>query len=213
MIRFAALASLTFTAFGLNAPASAVPMPIFTETFESGPVTSQLDAPTVGQFMVTEGTVDYIRTPNGFSIESCGAGGTGCVDLAGSTGAAASRIATDLLNFQPGSYVLSFDVSGNQRNASDSRLNVLIPGVLLPFLVTRNGAEGFTTISLAFVVTVATSASIAFEGLDTSDNIGLLLDNIALSFEANVVPLPGAMPLLLAGVAGLAFAARRPRRH
>lgn len=212
MNRILAVASLALAGLGLGATASAAPVVIFAENFESGPATTTLNVPTVGQFTVTQGTVDYVRTPNGFSIESCGAGGTGCVDLGGSTNAPASRIASALLNFQPGSYVLSFDVSGNQRNGSNDRLNAFIPGILAPFLVTRNGEEGFTTISLAFVVAVATSAAITFEGLDTSDNIGLLLDNIALTFEANVVPVPGAMPLLLAGFAGLAFASRRPRR-
>lgn len=212
MLRLAAFAAFAFAGLAAFTSADAAPVPFFTEDFESGPAGSLLDAPTVGQFAVSLGTVDFIRTPNGFSIESCGAGGSGCVDLAGSSSLAASRIATSLLAFQPGSYVLSFDVSGNQRDALEDSLRVLISGVLAPFTVTRNGAQGFTTVTLPFVVAVATNASLVFEGLETGDNIGPLLDNINLTFDANVVPVPGAMPLLLAGIAGLAFASRRPRR-
>lgn len=212
MLRIIASVGFSLAVSALVAPALAAPVPFFTETFESGPATSVLNAPTIGQFSATLGTVDFIRIPNGFSIESCGAGGNGCVDLAGSTGAATSQIATALLDFQPGSYVLSFDLSGSQRDASADSVNVLIPGIFGPLTGTRGGAEGFATLTVAFVVTVATNAAIIFEGLQTADNVGLLLDNILVTFDANVVPLPGAFPLLLAGIAGLAFASRRQRR-
>jgi hypothetical protein len=217
MNRFAASIAFAFAAFALTGAmtgnAAAAPVPFFTEDFETGPSSSALNAPTVGQFNVTLGTVDYIRTPNGFGIASCGAGGSGCVDLAGTSNEAASRIATAVLNFQPGSYVLTFDISGNQRDTLSDSIRVLIPGLLGPITESRNGALGFTTLTYSFVVAIATNASIIFEGLTGEDNIGVLLDNIRVTFDAAPVPLPGAMPLLMAGIAGLAFASRRPRRH
>lgn len=212
MVRLAVSAVFALAATGLFAQASAAPVPFFTEDFETGPASSALNAPTVGQFNVAQGTVDYIRTPNGFGITSCGAGGSGCVDLAGSSNEAASRIATALLNFQPGSYVLTFDLSGNQRNTLTDSIRVLIPGLLGPIVESRAGGDGFASLTYSFVVAVATSASIIFEGIDTADNIGVLLDNIRVTFDASPVPIPGAIPLLMAGLAGLAFASRRPRR-
>lgn len=214
MNRFAASIAFAFALTGaLPGIAAAAPVPFFTEDFETGPSNSVLNAPTVGQFDVTVGTVDFIRTPNSFSIASCGAGGSGCVDLAGTSNEAASRIATALLNFQPGSYVLTFDISGNQRDTLTDSIRVLIPGLLGPITESRNGALGFTTLTFSFVVATATNASLIFEGLTGADNIGILLDNIRLTYDAAVVPLPGAMPLLIAGIAGLAFASRRPRRR
>jgi hypothetical protein len=106
----------------------------------------------------------------------------------------------------PGEYVLSFDIAGNQRDGADDAVLIEVSGGLLSGSVSSIPSTlPFTTITMPFTVTTATSATISFDGVG-GDNVGALLDNVALNAE--IIPVPGAF--LLGGIgAGLVGLLRR----
>lgn len=132
------------------------------------------------------------------------AGGTGkCVDLDGSRGNA-GIFTSKTFSLSAGSYVLSFDVSGNQRNHSDDTMELMLGGYVLDTLKLSAKAP-WQTITYAFDVTTASSDYISFNHLG-GDNIGIMLDNVSVTKSVSE---PATFALLGLGLAGLAAARRK----
>jgi hypothetical protein len=125
------------------------------------------------------------------------------VDMDGSTGNAGKITTKVSFDLAPGTYTLSFDLAGNQRQGADDTVIVQVDmGSLFNRSYTLSASTPFTTFTEMFTVGAATSAKLSFEGVG-GDNVGMLLDNVRLT------PVPGAV---LLGMLGLSVAGIRLRK-
>jgi hypothetical protein len=152
---------------------------------------------------VSDGTVDVI-------------GGTGSnwnwfpaygsyVDMDGSTEDAGKITTKTSFNFNPGTYILSFELAGNQRPGYPSFDTVIVQigeGTLFNQSYTLTTYDSFTKYTEKFTVLSPTTAKLSFECLG-GDNVGVVLDNVS------IVPVPGAV---LLGVLGLGAASWKLRK-
>jgi hypothetical protein len=187
--RLATLFTATFFCIAANAGV------IFQDNFDSelAPGESQTNYTGFANWTVTNGTVDLISDPNIWNLDC--AGGTGkCVDLDGSSRNAGTLQSTQL-NLNPGSYTLSFDISGNQRGSADDSMVVTLGG-LLEETFTLAANSPWQTIVRNITLTTQTSDFLTFNH-DGQDNIGILLDNVSL------VPEPGTIALIGIGLTSL----------
>lgn len=178
---------------------------IFSDNFDS--YTSGLDWPGEGNWTVSDGYVDMIGVGTIWDLQP----GNGLyLDMDGSQ-QDAGKITSIVLNLNPGNYVLSYDVAGNHRGGGDDSMNIAVGSLLSATTIAGQDAI-FTTVNLPFVVNTATTASITFEGIG-GDNVGVLLDNVALDYERfqdnNVVPAPGALVLVGIGTGIVSWLRRR----
>jgi hypothetical protein len=158
-----------------------------------------------GDWTVSDGSVDVIGDGGAWDLLP---GNGRYLDMDGSTNDA-GKITSIVLDLNPGDYILSFDYAGNQRSGGDESLYVTVGGAMSGSVTSINDDLPFTTITMSFEVTTATTGSITFEGVG-SDNVGALLDNVSLDYtpagdpNPNVVPAPGAILLggLGAGIVG-----------
>ena len=134
---------------------------IFESNFdtEAGPAgSSALNYTGFTNWTVSDGTVDVVATSNPWGI-TC-AGGTGkCVDLDGSTGDA-GKLTSDMLSLAAGDYLLSFDISGNQRGGSDYMQMSL--GGYVNETFNLNASAGWMTITHLFTVTSSSNDFVVF---------------------------------------------------
>lgn len=187
-------------------PLSAQAAPIFSDNFngENGGV-GQLNYGGFANFAISSGTVDLIG--NGFFDFLTGNGLY--VDLDGSTGDAGLMSANPLA-LGPGNYVLSFDLAGSQRGTTEL-VTINVFGALSAsygsLLVAKLGSDPFATVFLPFTLLTGDSIRFSFSNAG-GDNVGALLDNVAL----NATAVPEPTTLLLMG-SGIGLLSRRFRRR
>ncbi len=196
----------------LTAPvaAPAATTTIFTEDFAeevagaTGTVAT-LNFAGLDQFDIVDGAVDLF-TNGGFGLP-CGS--AGCLDLDGTVGNAARLESKSALSFASGaSYDFTLDISGKNGNGNESLTFGVIggPSQVLSMPVNDNAAR---TVTLSFIG--AGSVAKIFIDHAGGDNFGILLDAVTITETtgAAVIPLPAALPLMLAGLGGLAYVGRR----
>jgi len=180
---------------------------MFQDNFNGDLGTSSLNFTSFTNWTVSNGTVDYIRTPNVWSIDSCL---DGCVDMDGSTGNGGRMTTNAIFNLlATNTYKISIDVSGNQRNQTAENLTFGFPSFAL-FNYGGITSDFFTTYTSTFSGITALSSLI----LETAsnDNIGAIVDNVVLecvTCEIPSVPEPGLFGLMGLGLLGLAIAYKR----
>lgn len=190
---------------------------LFSDDFNADAATSALNFTGLLNWTVSDGTIDYIRS-GGFGI-TCAGGSGGCLDMDGSRGDAGRITSTQAFTLASGfDYVLNVALSGNQRGGATDSVKIgmvnlvtgaeyfMLAGPLAP-------ADPFTASTLSFTSAIgAGSWHIFVEGVG-GDNVGAILDNVALRDSPVRTSVPEPATLLLAGLAlgGIAAARRRTR--
>lgn len=181
---FLALASLLLAA----TPACAGIL--FSDDFEQEPIANPTTSLT--KWTVTKGSVD-VGSFSAFGFNCAGEGGSGvCVDLDGSTQSAADMVSTPI-NLQPGTYSLTYRLSGNQRSGKDT-VFVYFNDVQLRRVALKSTAP-FKLYTDTIVVDANTTGSIRFKHLG-GDDIGIILDDVTLATSDETV---------ISGVASVAY--------
>jgi hypothetical protein len=156
---------------------------------------------------VTNGSVDLIG--NGYYDFLPGNGLY--VDLDGSTNQAGTMVSKPIA-LGAGSYLFQFDLAGSQRGPMEPVTAEVSSGNtdLVSQVYNLPSAQGFTLMTLPFVLASPQTVNLSFAEIGNSD-MGQLLDNVSIDTTANGAPLPPAAwgGLMLMG--GL-FAARIRRK-
>lgn len=155
------------------------------------------DATFKGVWQSVGGTVDLL-TPafNGGGV--CSPSGSSCIDLDGSSSDAATFRTVKL--FDQGAYNLSFLLTGNRRQDTSETVTVTLGDFEKTYTLDKN--DVVDPMVMANVGTGGSRLSFAHAG---GDNFGAILNSVSVS----QVPLPAALPLLVSGLAGLAWVCRR----
>jgi hypothetical protein len=179
---------------------SAQAVTLFTDNFNGEAL--GINKPALANWSVSNGSIDVIG-PGFFGLYGPGR----YIDMDGSTLNAGRIDTTQTFNVSAGkTYTISFSYGKNGIAAETLNFGL---GTLTGSLVLAAGGIGsLISTSYSFLATSNQSnVSLFFEGLG-GDNRGAVLDNVSLS----AVPLPAALPLLLAGLAGVAGLGRLRRK-
>jgi hypothetical protein len=184
-------------------PGTSRAVPLFGDNFNTE--TLALNYTGFANWTVSNGTVDLIGNPSFFDLQP---GNGRYVDLDGSTSQAGTMTSSALTLTGGVTYDLTFSLAGSQRGDTNT-VNYGIEfhsGSVLDVSASQTLASGasFGVFSLSFTPSSSTTdAHIVFHNLG-GDNIGLLLDNVAVNAQAAGVPEPGSLLLLGFGLVGLA---------
>lgn len=151
---------------------------LFSDNFNAEPV--QLSVSAMNQWAVEGGTIDVFS--DGAHGLRCPDDGQ-CLDLDGSTFAAGKMISNPI-KLAAGSYILSYQLSGNQRGGEDAA--TIRFGTKKLRTVTLASDAPFKTFSDKFTLTEPTTASISIQN-EGGDNVGLVLDNVVLASAGPLV--------------------------
>jgi hypothetical protein len=155
-----------------------------------------------GGWTITSGTVDLVANGD-FSLTCFGNGGK-CIDLDGSTKQSGLLFNGASLTANT-TYVLSFEMSGNQRQTQIDNVTVKFGTSTAVFAVPGSaGVSTFNVYTLAYTPSSTQSATISFQD-DSTNNIGAILDNVSV----DAVPLPASGWLLLSAVGALGVFGRK----
>lgn len=194
-------------AFAIAVPAqSAV---LLTDNFDAedtgAPETSLIN------FNITAGTIDIVETPE-FGITCAGGAGSKCLDLDGSPGLG-TILTKNSYAFSAGDiFTLSVDASGSQRGGSDAfEFGFLLNGVdeesFTSALIASTAP--FQNYSFSYTATAAGTLQGFFRGLGTTDNVGVVIDNVSLNVAA--VPESATWAMMITGFGLIGLSARRRR--
>lgn len=127
---------------------------------------------------VITGTVDIVESGDENNIVCDGSGYRFCVDLDGSTGDPGILISKSF-DLEPGTYNLSFSISGNQRDTTfDTDTVTVSVGNVYSETFTKNETDPFERVIRQIAVSSSESAiHLTFEN-DGSDNYGIILDEV-----------------------------------
>lgn len=186
----------TLLALALFAASASAQASVFSDSFDAN--AAGLNAAPSG-WSVNFGTVDIIG--NGFFDFLPGSGAY--IDLDGSIGNAGvlSRGFTAAAGTQ---YQLSFDLAGNHRDTRNEHLTVLFGTTLHTYSLPENA--GWTHYVLNFTPFASGTRYVSFANWG-GDNVGMLLDNVAVT----AVPEPETYAMMMAGLGLVGLMARRRR--
>ncbi len=168
-------------------------------------LTQQLTVTSAGAFSTINGTnVDVVGNPGSFPL--CNGPESGnCIDMNGSGGNPQGQLQSNMV-FAPGSYLLSFDLIGDQRGStvSDNNLRQLRSNF---YAGERDLAGGIVANA---PVTVTTPSHLLFASGVLGD-LDLELDNVVVSTAgtSTAIPEPSSLLLLGSGLLAGALALRR----
>ncbi|VAW70752.1 hypothetical protein MNBD_GAMMA10-2709 [hydrothermal vent metagenome] len=174
---------------------NAASAPILNDNFDTELGSNVLNYNSFENWDVLDGTADIISN-GGFGI-SCFNGVGKCVDLDGSSSNAGILISKEIYNFLPGTYELTFALSGNQRGGNSDSVTVSL-GSIFSEIFTKLPTDPFENFTRTILVSDSFSANLVFNHAG-NDNVGLILDNVSLTS----VPVPPSVFLFLSGILGL----------
>jgi hypothetical protein len=166
---------------------------IFSDNFdaENGGI-GQLNYNAFANWSVSHGTVDLIGRPVGF-FDFFPSNGL-YVDLDG-TSFQAGRFTSTGIHVTPGNYILSFLLAGSQRGDVNT-VQVNVSG-LASSTYTFASNVPLTPETMSFTVLAPTTIHLSFQNEGSSNNIGLVLDNVNLDRVSGAVPDSGSTTVLL----------------
>jgi len=192
--------------------------PILNENFNADTATGYISAP--GQigtsiFFLVAGTVDVVgTTPSSYYSALCNSGASGnCIDTEGATGgtppiSTLGQIQTAAIPLSPGTYVLSFNLTGWNCGCTGggetASVNVTLGSLVNQAFNNISGPQPLVLIP--FTVVGSQSPVLNFTTTSVSAGYaGLILDNV----QINAVPEPGSVILVGLGLGLLAFSTKR----
>ena len=196
------IALLAGLAWAGAAPAATV----FTDNFDGN--TLGLNATPAG-WAVTGGTVDIVGSTGSGSLFDLLPGNGAYIDLDGSTGA--SGLLSVSLGLTAGvEYTATFSLAGSQRGSAETG-TVSFGGASLDYALASS--DPFAAFTLSFTPGASGAFDLSFQNAG-GDNLGALLDNVSVTSNGGVTPIPEpeTYALMLAGLALVGCAARRRGR-
>lgn len=151
---------------------------------------------------VTDGTVDIIGANAFNSLYDVMPGSGRYIDLDGSTGDA-GVLSRSFAVTNKQRYWVAFELAGNHRNSDVESVAVNFGSAAHAFSLGQNA--GWTVFGMSFVAHSTGMASLSFSNAG-GDDVGMLLRTVHV---VTAVPEPETYPLLLAGLAAVAFISRR----
>ena len=143
-------------------------------------------------------SVDLVSASNDFGITTFSGNS---IDLDGSTGTgfSPSGVLQSLTSLATGDYLVSFEISGNQRGAADQSVTVSIGGQSFTFTPTGNG---YDLVTYDFI---GASGQLEFTAGGPASQQGPMLDSVVVTG----VPEPATWAMMILGFFGVGFMAYR----